>query len=132
MPRSGGTYREAIIGTPRFINPILAMSSADRDMVALIYAGLMSRNADGQLIPQIADSYTLSEDNLTYTFTLRDGITFHDGTPITSADVAFTIEQVKKPGLRSPQFTSWEGVTVGACPMNVPSLYHYRNRTLPL
>ncbi len=112
MPRSGGTYREAIIGTPRFINPILAMSSADRDMAALIYAGLMSRNGDGQLIPQLADSYTLSEDSLTYTFILREGITFHDGTPITSADVAFTIEQIKNPNLRSPQFTSWEGVTV--------------------
>ncbi len=112
MPRAGGTYREAIIGTPRFINPVLAVSSADRDLVALLYAGLMSRDGTGALVPQIAEAYTVSDDGGTYTFALRKDATFHDGTPITSADVAFTIEQVQNPGLRSPQFSSWENVTV--------------------
>lgn len=112
MPRAGGTYREAVIGTPRFINPVLAVSSADRDLVALLYAGLMSRDGTGVLVPQLAETYTVSDDGGTYTFTLRKDAVFHDGTPITSADVAFTIEQVQNPGLRSPQFSSWENVTV--------------------
>ncbi len=114
IPRKGGTYREAIIGTPRFINPVLAVSGADRDLVALLYAGMMSRDSSGSLVPQLAESFTVSDDGRTYTFTLRKDATFHDGTPVTSGDVVFTIEQVQNPSLRSPQFSSWENVVIEA------------------
>lgn len=113
-PRSGGILNEGIVGTPRFINPVLAVSSADKDLVAVIFTGLMRRNAHNELIPALAERYELSEDEMVYTFTLRDGLTFHDGTPLTSADVVFTLTQVANPNIRSPLYANWEGVTVEA------------------
>ncbi len=51
VPIQGGSIREGIIGTPRFINPALAISDTDKDLTSLIYSGLMRKGADGKLIP---------------------------------------------------------------------------------
>ncbi len=114
VPRHGGTLAEGIIGRPRFINPIIAKSDADRDMSELIYSGLLSATEEGDLVPDLASNYAISPDGLTYTFTLRPELLWHDGEPITSADVAFTIDKVRDQGLviKSPRRASWEGVTV--------------------
>lgn len=112
IPRHGGTHIEGIVGTPRFINPLLAISKADKDLTALIYAGLMTRDKEGALVPELAESYTISEDGLTYTFTLREGLTFHDGTPLTADDVIFTVTQAANASVRSPVFANWDGVIV--------------------
>lgn len=114
VPRHGGTLTEGIIGRPRFINPVIAKSDADRDIAGLIYSGLLRATPDGGVTPDLAHEYHVSEDGLIYTFTLRDDLVWHDGEPITSADIAFTIEKVGDPGLaiKSPRRASWEGVTV--------------------
>lgn len=114
VPQHGGKLTEGIIGRPRFINPIIAKSDADRDMTQLIYSGLMRATPKGELLPDLADHYEISSDGLTYTFTLRDDLVWHDGKPITSADVAFTIEKVRDVALaiKSPKRASWEGVEV--------------------
>jgi len=112
VPVSGGTLKEGIIGSPRFINPLLALSDADRDLVTLTYSGLMRADENGTLIPDLAESYTLSEDGKTYTFTLKDGLTFHDNVPLTTKDIAFTIARAQDPLLRSPKRVNWDGVTV--------------------
>lgn len=114
VPKQGGTLVEGIVGTPRFVNPLLATSLSDKDLVSVTYAGLMTRNANNELVPELAERYTLSEDGLTYTFYLRQGISFHDGSPITADDVVFTVTQAANPALRSPLFANWEGVTVAA------------------
>lgn len=114
FPREGGVYREGIVGTPQFIHPLLAVSEADQDLTALVYAGLMTRNAEGELVPELASGYTISEDKTQYTFTLRDDITFHDGTPLTAEDVVFTVSQAADPSVRSPYALHWHGVTVEA------------------
>lgn len=112
MPRAGGTHTEGIVGTPRFINPLLAISQADKDLSSLIYAGLMTRDEHGNLIPELAESYTISDDGTVYTFKLRDGLTFHDGIPLTADDVIFTIKQAANPAVRSPVFADWDGVQI--------------------
>jgi len=114
IPRTGGTYTEGIVGTPRFINPVLAYSDADRDLSSVIYAGLVTRDHDGTLVPELAESYTISEDKTTYTFTLRDGLTFHDGSTLTADDVVFTVDQAANPVIRSPLLANWDGVQVTA------------------
>lgn len=111
VPASGGSVTEGAIGTARFINPALALSPVDKDMVALVYAGLLSPSEHG-LIPELASEYAVSEDGLQYTFFLREDATFHDGTPVTADDVAFTIGLVQQEQLKSPQFVHWEGVAV--------------------
>ncbi len=112
IPRSGGTHTEGIVGTPRFINPLLAISQADKDLSSLVYAGLMTRDANGNLMPEMAESYSISEDGTVYTFILKKGLTFHDGTPFTAKDVIFTVKQAANASVRSPLFSNWDGVHV--------------------
>lgn len=108
----GGSLNEGIIGTPRFINPLLAVSDADRDLTALIYSGLLRVSGTGELIPDLAERYEISNDTKTYTFILREGLTFHDGAPLTTEDVEFTILTAQNPLIKSLRRAAWEGVTV--------------------
>lgn len=113
IPVTGGSFSEGIVGSPRFINPLLPQQTdADRDLATLIYSGLMRANPDGTLRHDLAKSHTVSEDGLAYTITLRDNITFHDGEEITADDIVFTIQKVQEPNLKSPKRASWEGVLV--------------------
>ena len=116
VPASGGTLKEGIIERPRFINPVLARSNADRNMTALIYSGLLRLMPNGEIIPDLAESYHVTPDGLTYSFTLKPDLFWHDGQPVTSADVMYTIEKVRDPALeiKSPRRASWDGVQVSA------------------
>lgn len=110
VPMQGGSISEGIIGTPRFINPVLALSDADRDLVSLVYSGLMRKNTDGILVPDLAEKYEMSKDGLNYTFTLKDKIYFHDGGLVTADDVLFTINAVKDPIIKSPRKGNFDGI----------------------
>jgi peptide/nickel transport system substrate-binding protein len=111
VPLRGGSISEGIIGTPRFINPILANTPADQDLVSLIYSGLMRKNSDGTITPDLAKSYMMSKDGLSYTFILKDNIYFQNGQPVTADDVIFTINEAKDPTIQSPRAVDWNGVT---------------------
>ena len=112
IPTPGGELREGIIGSPRFINPLLSLSDADRDLATLIYSGLLKATPEGKLVPDIADRYEISKDGLSYTFYIRENARFHDGVKVTSDDVLFTLQKAQDPALKSPKRASWEGVTV--------------------
>ncbi len=114
VPAYGGSLSEGLIGSPRFINPILAVSDSDRDLTALIYSGLLRANAAGDYMPDLAESYTVSPDGKTYTFILRSNATFHNGSNVTADDVVFTIQKAQDPALKSPVRANWDGVTVAA------------------
>ncbi|MCU0660420.1 MAG: peptide ABC transporter substrate-binding protein [Candidatus Pacebacteria bacterium] len=111
VPTQGGSISEGIIGIPRFINPVLAVSDADRDLTALIYSGLMKKGSDGAIVPDLAESYSVSEDGLVYTFVIKNDAVFHDKEPVTADDVVYTIQQIKDNTIKSPKKVSWEGVT---------------------
>lgn len=110
IPSQGGRLTEGVAGHPRFVNPLLALTDADRDLASLAYAGLMGYGKDGSLVPVLAESYEVSEDGKTYTFHLRDGIRFSDGTPLTADDVVFTVEKAQDPGLLSPRLADWANI----------------------
>lgn len=112
VPKTGGTLTEGIIGTPRFINPLLAISEADKDLTLLIYSGLTRTTPDGKTIPDLANSYEVSEDGLEYIFKIREDAVFHDGESVTADDVIFTIEKAKDGIIKSPKRANWEGVGV--------------------
>lgn len=114
VPSHGGSLEEGVVGAPRFVNPLLALSDADRDVTALVYAGLMGTNGEGDLVPVLAESYEISPDGHTYTFTLRPDARFSDGVAVTAEDVAFTVLKAKDPALKSPEFANWVGVSVNA------------------
>ncbi len=112
VPAPGGTLTEGIIGVPRFINPLLAISDADRDLVQLTYSGLLHAEADGSFTPDLAESYTTSDDGREYTFVLKPGTTFQDGTPVTVDDVVYTVALAQDPNIKSPKRANWDGVVV--------------------
>jgi len=114
IPIRGGVLREGVIGYPRSINPLLPVTDSGRDLSTLIYSGLMKISGDGTLVPDLAESYTVSEDGLTYTFILRDKLHFHDNTPVSAFDVEFTVKRVTDPIIKSPLGANWDGVTVKA------------------
>jgi peptide/nickel transport system substrate-binding protein len=122
FPSEGGELIEGIIGIPRFINPALAITKADQDTVALLYSGLMRIDEKGYLVPDLAENVTISEDGRIYNIKLKTNRKFHDGTPITTRDVAYTIELVKDPTLKSPQRGNWNDVSlesVGEYELNI-------------
>jgi len=113
-PAYAGVLREGDVGAPRFVNPLLALSDSDRDLTALTYAGLMGEDGSGALVPVLAQNYTVSPDGKTYTFTLRAGAKFSDGTPVTADDVVYTVEKAQDPAIKSPEYANWSGVAVQA------------------
>ncbi len=112
IPTFGGTLSEGIIGTPRFVNPVLAVTRADKDLTALIYDGLMQLGHEGILVPNVAESVTISDDGLTYNVVLKHDVRFHDGTPLTARDVVFTVQRIQDPLLTSPLRANFSGITV--------------------
>lgn len=112
VPARGGSLVEGAVGTARFINPLLASSQADRDLTTLVYSGLMRQVEDGSFVPDLAERYEVTGDGTVYTFHLKEGATFHDGTPLTAEDVAFTVSLAQNPDIKSTQRADWEGVQV--------------------
>jgi peptide/nickel transport system substrate-binding protein len=114
VPAPGGSLTEGELGPVRFINPVLTLSQADEDLTALVYSGLMRALPDGSLVPDLASSYSISDDGLTYTFTLRPDATFQDGKPLTSADVLYTVQTIQNPDFKSTHRADWDGVAASA------------------
>lgn len=71
-----------------------------------VYEALFRLNDDGSVVPVLAADHTVSEDGLTHTFTLQDGVTFHSGDPLTAADVKYSIERVTAEGSKSSRKSS--------------------------
>lgn len=112
VPVSGGTITEGIVGVPTLINPVIAVSDADKDLTSLVYSGLMRKTPDGKFIPDLAESYSTSPDGTKYTFIIKKNAKFQDGKSVTADDVVFTIEKIKDPLIKSPRKMGWDGVTV--------------------
>ncbi len=112
VPSRGGTFEEGIVGSPRFINPILATSDADEDLASLVYSGLLKNTPSNGLINDLAKEYNISTDGLEYTVTLKDDIYFQDGEEVTTSDVEFTIKRAQDSSLKSPKRINWDGITI--------------------
>jgi peptide/nickel transport system substrate-binding protein len=112
VPIKGGSLTEGIIGSPTLINPVIAVSDADKDLTNIIYSGLMRKDQNDELIPDLAESYEISEDGKNYTFIIRENAFFHNGMKVTADDVIFTIEKIKDPIVKSSRKLNWEGISV--------------------
>lgn len=111
-PLKGGSVTEGVIGSPRFINPVLAGTPTDEDLVSLIFSGLMKKDENQNIIENLAESYTVSENGNIYTFTIKESAKFHDGAPVRADDVVFTINKIKDGTLKSPEQQNWSNVAV--------------------
>jgi peptide/nickel transport system substrate-binding protein len=92
-PDYGGQYVEGMTGAPGRVNPLFAgLNAVDQSLVSLVYAGLTRLDDRGRPYPNLAETWTVSDDGLRYTFTLRDGLVWPDATPLTVDDVLFTYD----------------------------------------
>ncbi len=107
-------YREGVLGRPTNVNPLAARSQADRDLVALVFPGLVGRDDRGRPIAALARSWTSTGDGSSWTFALDPAARWQDGEPLTADDVVYTIETLQNPDFHGPGAGSWMGITVSA------------------
>jgi len=101
---TGGVYTEGLVGAMGRLNPLLDWNnSPDRDVNRLLYSGVMRFDARGLPEPDLAESWGTTADGILYNFSLRPNAVWHDGMPVTSDDVIFTIELMKSPASFYPQ-----------------------------
>lgn len=111
VPKSGGEYTEGIVGSPRTINPLFATTNeVDTSLTHLLFSGLF-RSSGMQLINDLAESYTISDDGKQYQISLRPDLYWSDGEPLTIDDVIFTIKAIQDPLIKNPLSERLRNVT---------------------
>ena len=108
---------EALVGQIRKLNPLLALyNPVDRDITTLIFEGLTTTDDYGEIVPQLAASWTVTPDGLEYIVTLRDDVLWQDGVPFSAADVVFTMQLMSDPDFPGPRvlYDFWRTVEVEA------------------
>lgn len=98
------------------LDPHMAVAAGTKEILFNIYEGLVKPDKDGNMVPAVASSYTVEDGGKTYTFTLRDGILFHDGTQVTVEDIKYSIERCADTSgegtLLVPAFSNIENVEI--------------------
>jgi peptide/nickel transport system substrate-binding protein len=95
-PATGGIYTEALVGSFNRLNPALdTYNPSDHDINRLLFSGLLKFDDRGVPYGDLADSWGISFDGTVYNFSIRENAVWHDGTPVTSKDVAFTVEMLR-------------------------------------
>lgn len=120
-PTRGGTYVEALTGNLQRLNPVLDFyNPVDRDVDRLIFSGLIRFDERGVPQPDLAESWGISRDGMIYNFALRPNVKWHDGEPLTSDDVLFTVELLREGGEVVPSDLQafWKDVEVIALDQN--------------
>jgi oligopeptide transport system substrate-binding protein len=101
-------------GEPPTLDPALTQDATSATYIAEIFSGLVTLNQDLEVVPDIADSWELSDDSTTYTFHLRHDVKFHDGKPVTAQDFKYAIERACDPATGSVVADAYLGDIVGA------------------
>lgn len=97
---------------PRSLDPALTTGSAG-GYIGLLYSGLVRLSPDLQVVPELAETWTVSEDGTVYTFTLREGLAFSSGRPLTSEDVVYSLERATDPRTDSSTAATYLGDILG-------------------
>ncbi len=116
-PTSGGLYAEGIVGSLVRLNPLLAaFNPPDQDPVSLIYSGLIRFDSNGLPQPDLSTAWGISKTGEVYNFSLRTDAFWHDGEPVTSEDVVFTVNLLKDPDFPVPDDIAafWDEIEVEA------------------
>ncbi len=116
-PVAGGAYTEALIGEFSRLNPVLDFyNSVDRDVDRLLFSSLIRFDATGLAQADLAESWGISRDGTVYNVSLNPDAVWHDGEPVTAADVVFTVDLLRSPELPIPEdlLRMWEDIEVEA------------------
>lgn len=95
--KAGGNSSQITIGIPQDIedslDPHKAVAAGTEEVLFNLYEGLVKPDSSGELQPAVASDFVISEDAVTYTFMLRDGVKFHDGSTVTAEDVKYSLDR---------------------------------------
>lgn len=114
-PATGGVYTEGLIGSPQRLNPLLDTNNAvDRDVDSLIFSALVRFDDRGLPQADLADSWGISQDGTVYNFSLRQSAVWHDGKPVQSDDVIFTLERMREEASPLPEDLKvfWQSIDI--------------------
>ncbi len=114
QPAPGGTYTEGIVGAFTNANPLYATGLVDTSVSQLLFSGLFRYNSSNQLVGDLAQKWEVNDDGKVYTVSLKPELQWHDGRPLTAADVVFTYETIKNPDAKSPLASGWQGIEIKA------------------
>ena len=92
-PVEGGSIKVGISQDLDSLDPHKAVAAGTKEVLFNIYEGLVKPDKDGNLIEAVASDYAISDDAKVYTFTLRDGVKFHNGNDVTAEDVKYSIDR---------------------------------------
>ena len=109
--RDGSTFTVGIPNDLDSLDPYLMTAAGTREVMLNIYEGLVKVNSDGEYVCAVASDYTLSDDGLTYTFTLRDGVKFHNGDTVTTDDVLYSFDTCAATTVLSTVQAALSGIT---------------------
>ncbi len=111
---AGGLYVEGALGPVNTLNPLYVTTSAESSVSRLLFSSLYNYDATGTLHQDIATGMTINDAHTVYTVTIKDGVKWHDGQPLTAKDIVYTINLIKSPSVRSSLRVNWLDVSVGA------------------
>jgi peptide/nickel transport system substrate-binding protein len=108
--KTGGTVSFAISNEPKVLNPPIHTLAIESTVMAAIFAGLVRVKADGTFEPDLAESFRVEDNGLTYRFTLRPGLKWQDGAPLTSRDFLFTYQTYVDPKTKTAYLLGWDKI----------------------
>ena len=109
---SGGSFSEATLGRVNSLNPLYANTSSEKALSRLMFDTLSAVDYSGHIGLGLADSIKTDESGLVWTVSLRDGLTWSDGEPITNEDVIFTVNLIQSPQTNTSYSSNLSGVKV--------------------
>ncbi len=112
--RDANIFRVPILASPTTFDPAMVQDGTTIDLLQNVFEGLVQWSPANQIVPCLADKWTVSPDGLVYTFHLRPGAKFQDGTPVTAQDVYYSMRRALDPKLASPVALDYLGDIVGA------------------
>ncbi len=112
--QDGGTYVEGALGSIDTLNPLFVSTSAEASVSRLIFSSLYDYDTTGSIHQDVATGMKIDASGQVYTVTIRDDISWHDNTPLTSKDIVYTINLIKNPLVRSPLRVNWLDVSAKA------------------
>lgn len=101
-PQRGGVFRTAFFTSVRTLDPAVGFTTTNAAVGGLLFDTLLTYDAEGELIPQLAERYQVSPDGLDYRFDLRRGVLMHDGSELSAEDVVRTFRRTLHPDTPSP------------------------------
>lgn len=132
-PRKGGTLAIGLAQDPALIDPIRTGTFTERQLSTPVYEALFDIAPDGKTVPFLIESYTVSDDVMTWRFKLRPGIKFHDGSPLDAAAVLANFDRTSNPANRcrclsqTQEFKEWKAID----PLTIELTLKNPNAALP-